>query len=56
MRLQGEVPPIPGGDRGIGFATAKRFTEGANVAITGRNQRTLDAAALQLAPEAVGLH
>jgi len=44
-RLAGKVAVVTGGNSGIGLATAQRFhEEGAKVAITGRDQKTLDAA------------
>ncbi len=54
MKLEGKKALIPGGNSGIGFATARRFIhEGAEVAITGRDQKTLDAAVEELGPQAV---
>jgi NAD(P)-dependent dehydrogenase (short-subunit alcohol dehydrogenase family) len=54
--LEGKVAVITGGSSGIGLATAKIFQEaGANVAITGRTQKTLDEAVKELGPGVLAL-
>jgi NAD(P)-dependent dehydrogenase (short-subunit alcohol dehydrogenase family) len=54
MKLAGKKALITGGNSGIGFATARLFIkEGAQVAITGRNQETLDAALGDLGSKAI---
>src|SRR5215475_2496968 len=55
MKLTGKKALITGGNSGIGFATARLFiAEGAEVAITGRDQKTLDEAVAELGPKARG--
>ncbi len=55
MKLEGKKALITGGNSGIGLATARTFIkEGAQVAITGRNQETLDTALAELGPKAIG--
>jgi len=55
MKLTGKKALITGGNSGIGLATARLFVaEGAKVAITGRDQETLDEAIAELGPNAHG--
>jgi NAD(P)-dependent dehydrogenase (short-subunit alcohol dehydrogenase family) len=57
MKLQSKTALITGGNSGIGLATAQLFiAEGARVAITGRNQKTLDAAAKGLGHNALAFN
>jgi len=56
MRLANKTALITGGNSGIGLATARLFVaEGARVAITGRNQARLEAAAKELGPNALAI-
>jgi NAD(P)-dependent dehydrogenase (short-subunit alcohol dehydrogenase family) len=56
MRLNGKTALITGGNSGIGLATAQAFVrEGARVAITGRNQTTLDEAVRLLGGDVLAL-
>jgi NAD(P)-dependent dehydrogenase (short-subunit alcohol dehydrogenase family) len=56
VRLANKTAFITGGNSGIGLATARLFVaEGAKVAITGRNQARLEAAARELGPNALAL-
>ena len=56
MRLKNKVAVVTGGNSGIGLATARLFlAEGAKVVITGRNPRTLAAAAEELGGNVLAL-
>ena len=55
MKLTGKKALITGGNSGIGLATARLFVaEGAEIAITGRDKKTLDEAVAELGPKARG--
>ena len=55
-RLRGKFALITGGTAGIGFETARQFlAEGATVAITGRNESALKAAAQELGGNVVAI-
>ncbi|MBB6144322.1 NAD(P)-dependent dehydrogenase (short-subunit alcohol dehydrogenase family) [Silvibacterium bohemicum] len=55
MKLTGKKALITGGNSGIGLATAKLFIqEGAEVAITGRDEKTLASAVAELGSNAKG--
>jgi NAD(P)-dependent dehydrogenase (short-subunit alcohol dehydrogenase family) len=49
QRFQGNVAVVTGGNSGIGLGVAKAYArDGAQVAITGRNEKTLEAAAKEI--------
>jgi NAD(P)-dependent dehydrogenase (short-subunit alcohol dehydrogenase family) len=56
-KLKNKVVVITGGNSGIGFGIAQQFkNEGANGAIVGRNQGTLDSAVDQLGDNFIGIN
>jgi NAD(P)-dependent dehydrogenase (short-subunit alcohol dehydrogenase family) len=55
-KLENKVAVVTGGNSGIGLAAAKLFAvQGAKVAITGRNQTTLNSAVAEIGHSAIGL-
>lgn len=55
-RFEGKSVVITGGNSGIGLATAKQFhEEGAKVAISGRDQKTLDEAVNTIGPNTLAV-
>ncbi|MDF2432961.1 MAG: hypothetical protein JWP44_2592 [Mucilaginibacter sp.] len=55
-KLENKIAVVTGGNSGIGLATAKLFAEqGASVAITGRNQTTVDSAVKEIGNAAIGI-
>ena len=49
QRFQGKIAVVTGGNSGIGLGVARAYArEGAQVAITGRNQKTLETAAKEI--------
>ena len=53
-KLDGKVAAVTGGNSGLGLAIAKRFSsEGASVAILGRNSDALDSAVNEIGRDAI---
>jgi NAD(P)-dependent dehydrogenase (short-subunit alcohol dehydrogenase family) len=56
-RLEGKIALVTGGNSGIGLAAARRLREeGARVAISGRNQKTLDEAVKTLGSDVLAVN
>jgi NAD(P)-dependent dehydrogenase (short-subunit alcohol dehydrogenase family) len=54
--FEGKVAVVTGGNSGIGLATAKKFAaQGAKVAISGRDRKSLSQAAREIGPDTLAL-